>query len=79
MWDMHNTTTEEQARTNRDSRNGKSISLEVTSSHNDVDDVCVSVESSGVVYDSTGPNDTTVGTSKCSHWGYDRCICGMAG
>ena len=79
MWDMYNLTTEEQARTNRDSRNGKSTSVEVTSQNNDADAVGVSVESSGVVYDSTGPDDTTVGTSECSHWGYDRCICGMAG
>ena len=77
MWDMHNTTTKEQARTNRDSRNGKSTSVEVTSQNNDADAVGVSVESSGVVYDSTGPDDTTVGTSECSHWGHDRCICGM--
>jgi hypothetical protein len=79
MWDMYNLTTEEQARTNRDSRNGKSTSVEVTSQNNDADAVGVSVESSGVVYDSTGPDDTTVGTSECSHWGHDRCICGMAG
>ena len=46
---------------------------------NDVDDVDISVESSGVVYDSAKPNDTTVGSSECSHGGHDRCICGMAG
>ena len=79
MWDMYNLTTEEQARTNRDSRNGKSTSVEVTSQNNDADAVGVSVESSGVVYDTARPNDTTVGTSECSHWGHDRCICGMAG
>jgi len=77
MWDMHNTTTEEQARINRDSRNGKNTSLEVTSPNNDVDDVSVGVESSGVVYDTARPDNTTVSTSECSHWGHDRCICGM--
>ena len=46
---------------------------------NDVDDVDISVESGGVVYDSAGPDDTTVGSSECSHGGHDRCICGMAG
>ena len=77
MWDMHNTTTEEQARINRDSRNGKNTSLEVTSPLDDDYDVNIGLAGSGVVYDSTGPDDTTVGTSECSHWGHDRCICGM--
>ncbi len=76
---MHNLTTEKQAKINRDSRNGKNTSLEAASQNNDVDDVSVSVESSGVVYDSARPDDTTVGSSECSHGGHDRCICGMVG
>ncbi len=77
MWDMHNTTTEEQARTNRDSRNGKSISLEVTSPLDDDYDVNIGLAGSGVVYATARPDNTTVSTSECSHWGHDRCICGM--
>ena len=78
MWNMHNLTTEKQARINRDSRNGKNTSLEVTSPLDDDYDVNISLAGSGVVYDTARPNDTTVGISECSHWGHDRCICGMA-
>jgi len=76
---MHNLTTEEQARINRDSSNGKNTSLEVTSPLDDDYDVNIGLAGSGVVYDTAGPNDTAVGTSECSHGGHDRCICGMAG
>tara|TARA_R110000850_G_scaffold61207_1_gene139968 strand:+ start:606 stop:836 length:231 start_codon:yes stop_codon:yes gene_type:complete len=74
---MHNTTTEEQARTNRDSRNGKNTSLEVTSPLDDDYDVNIGLAGSGVVYATARPDNTTVSTSECSHWGHDRCICGM--
>ena len=77
MWNMYNRTTEEQARKNRDRRNGTSSGVEVTTALNDVNDVGVSVESSGVVYDTARPDKSTSGTSECSHGGHDRCICGM--
>ena len=77
MWDMHDHTTEEQARKNRDSSNGKSFSVEDTTTSNDANDVNISMESSGVVYDTTRPDKSTSGTSECSHGGHDRCICGM--
>ena len=41
MWDMHDHTTEEQARKNRDSSNGKSFSVEDTTTSDDVNDVRV--------------------------------------
>ena len=74
---MHNTTTEEQARINRDSRNGKNTSLEVTSPLDDDYDVNIGLAGSGVVYATARPDNTTVSTSECSHGGHDRCICGM--
>ena len=77
MWSMSNRTTEEQAGKNRESRNGKSISMEIITQTNDADDVNLSVESGGVVYDTTRPDKSTSGTSECSHGGHDRCICGM--
>ena len=79
MWNMHDITTEEQARKNRESSNGKNTSVEDTSSSNDVNDVNISMESSGMVYDTTRPDKSTSGTSECSHGGHDRCICGMDG
>ena len=79
MWNMHDITTEEQARKNRESCNGKNTGVEDTSSSNDVNDVNISVESGGVVYDTTRPDKSTSGTSECSHGGHDRCICGMDG
>jgi hypothetical protein len=77
MWNMYNITTEEQARINRDSRNGKNTSLEVTSPLDDDYDVNIGLAGSGVVYATARPDNTTVSTSECSHWGHDRCICGM--
>ena len=79
MWSMHDITTEEQARNNRESSNGKNTSVEDTTSLDDDYDVNIRLAGSGVVYDTARPNDTTVGTSECSHWGHDRCICGMVG
>ena len=79
MWSMHDRTTEEQARKNRESRNGKNTGVEDTSSSNDANDVNISVESGGVVYDTARPDKSTSGTSECSHGGHDRCICGMDG
>ena len=79
MWNMHDITTEEQARKNRESSNGKNTGVEDTSSSNDDNDVAISVESGGVVYDTTRPDNTAVGTSVCSHGGHDGCICGMDG
>jgi len=77
MWNMHNRTTEEQARRNRDRRNGKSVSVEATTTTNDVNDVSVSMESSRMVHDVGRSNESTSGTSECSHGGHDRCICGV--
>jgi len=77
MWNMYNITTEEQARINRDSRNGKNTSLEVTSPLDDDYDVNIGLAGSGVVYATARPDNTTVSTGECSHWGHDRCICGM--
>ena len=53
--------------------------METTASPNDDNDVPVSVESGGVVYDSARTDNPTVSTGKCSHGGNDRCICGMDG
>jgi len=53
--------------------------METTASPNDDNDVPVSVESGGVVYDSARTDNPAVSTSKCSHGGNDRCICGMDG
>ena len=77
MWDMHDHTTEEQVRKNRDSSNGKSFSVEDTTTSDDANDVSVGMESSGMVYDTARPNESTSGTGECSHGGHDRCICGM--
>ena len=79
MWNMHDITTEEQARKNRESCNGKNTGVEDTSSSNDDNDVNISMESGGMVYDTTRPDKSTSGTSECSHGGHDRCICGMDG
>ena len=78
MWSMHNRTTEEQARRNRDRRNGKSVRVEATTTTNDANDVGISVESSGVVHATSRSNQRTGGASECSHGGHDRCICGLA-
>ena len=53
--------------------------MEDTTSRNDDNDVDISVESGGVVYDSTRTDNPAVSTSKCSHGGNDRCICGVVG
>ena len=77
MWSMFNRTTEEQARKNRDRRNGKSAGVEATATTYDANDVSVSMESSRMVYD-IGRSDKAAGsTGECSHGGHDRCICGM--
>ena len=41
-------------------------------------DVNIRLAGSGVVYATSRPNKRTGGSSKCSHGGHDRCICGMA-
>lgn len=51
--------------------------VETDSTTNDVNDVNIRMESSGVVYDPSRPDKSTSGTSECSHGGHDRCICGM--
>ena len=51
--------------------------VENNSTSNDVNDVNIGMESSGVVYDAARPDKSTSGTSECSHGGHDRCICGM--
>ena len=55
----------------------KDIRVETDSTTNDVNDVHIRMESSGVVYDPSRPDKSTSGTSECSHGGHDRCICGM--
>ena len=79
MWNMHDITTEEQARKNRESCNGKNTGVEDTSSSNDDNDVAISVESGGVVYDTTRPDNTAVSTCQCSDGSNDGCVCGMDG
>jgi hypothetical protein len=51
--------------------------VEIDSTADDVNDVNIRMESSGVVYDTARPNKSTSGTGECSHGGHDRCICGM--
>ncbi len=51
--------------------------VETDSTSDDVNDVRVSMESGGVVYDTARSDKSTSGTSECSHGGHDRCICGM--
>ena len=55
----------------------KDTRVETDSTTNDVNDVNIRMESSGVVYDPSRPDKSTSGTSECSHGGHDRCICGM--
>ena len=55
----------------------KDIRVETDSKTNDVNDVHIGMESSGVVYDTARPDKSTSGTSECSHGGHDRGICGM--
>ena len=80
MWDMHDRTTEEQARINRGrSNNGKVSAVEDTAALHDDNDVDLGMASGGVVHDSAGSDASASGSSECSHGGHDRCICGMAG
>jgi len=79
-WSLHERTTEEQARINRGrSNNGKISTVEDTSPADDDWDVAIGLAGSGVVYVTTGTNKSTSSTSKCSHGGHDRCICGLDG
>ena len=60
MWNMHDRTTEEQARTNRGrSNNGTATQVEDTSPLDDDYDVNIGLAGSGVVYDFTRPNQST--------------------
>ena len=78
MWDMHNRTTLEQAEKNLGrSYDGKISAVEDTSPLDDAYDVNIGLAGSGVVYATARPDNTTVSTGECSHWGHDRCICGM--
>jgi hypothetical protein len=79
IWGLHQQTTEEQARKNRESSNGKNLSVEDTAPLDDDYDVNIRLAGSGVVYDPARPDNTTVRSRKCSHGGHDRCICGMDG
>jgi len=80
MWDMHDRTTEEQARINRGrSNNGKVSQVEDTTPLDDDYDVNIRLAGSGVVHASARPDKRPSGTSECSHGGHDRCICGVAG
>ena len=80
MWNMHDRTTEEQARINRGrSNNGKVSTVEDTSPSDDDWDVAFGVAGSGVVHVTTRPNEPTRSTSECGHGGNDRCICGVDG
>ncbi len=64
MWSMHERTTEEQARINRGrSNNGKNTEVEDTTALDDAWDVLIRLAGSGVVYDLTGPNKPTGGSS----------------
>ena len=79
-WGLHERTTEEQARINRGRHNNGTLSkMEDTTPSDDVWDVAVSLAGSGVVYDIARPYVTASRASKCSHGGYDRCICGLDG
>ena len=74
MWNMHDRTTEEQARTNRGrSNNGTIAQVEDTSPLDDAWDVAIGLAGSGVVYDIARPYQRTGGSSECSHGGHDRC------
>ena len=80
IWDMHNRTTEEQARKNRGRSNyGKIVEVEDTTTSDDAWDVLIRLAGSGVVYDTRRPNKPASSTSDCSHGGHDRCICGVDG
>jgi len=79
-WSLHERTTEEQARINRGrSNNGKISTVEDTSPSDDDWDVAIGLAGSGVVHVAARTNKSTSSTSKCSHGGHDRCICGLDG
>ena len=61
-WCLHDRTTEEQARKNRDRSNGKNTSVEDTAPLDDDYDVAIGLAGSGVVYDFARPNNSTVGS-----------------
>ena len=80
IWDMHNRTTEEQARKNRGRSNyGKIVEVEDTTTSDDAWDVLIRLAGSGVVHVTARPNKSTSSTSECGHGGNDRCICGVDG
>lgn len=80
VWDMHDRTTEEQARTNRGRvDDGKISAVEDTAAPNDGNDVSVRMASGGVVHDVARPYASAGRSGECSHGGHDRCICGVAG
>ena len=80
MWNMHDRTTEEQARINRGrSNDGKNTQVEDTAPLDDVYDVAIGLAGSGVGHVTTRPNEPTSSTSECGHGGNDRCICGVDG
>lgn len=62
MWCLHDRTTEEQARKNRDLSNGKNTGVEDTTPLDDDYDVAIGLAGSGVVYDLARPHNTTVGS-----------------
>ena len=63
MWNMHERTTDEQARKNRGRSNyGKTAKVEDTTPLDDAYDVAIGLAGSGVVYDSTFPNSRTGGS-----------------
>lgn len=59
MWHMHDRTTEEQARINRERDNGTLSSMENTTALDDDYDVNIRLAGSGVVYDTSRPNQCT--------------------
>ena len=63
MWNMHDRTTDEQARINRGrSNNGTATQVEDTSPLVDAWDVAIGLAGSGVVYDPRRPNQSTGST-----------------
>jgi len=80
MWDMHDRTTEEQARANRGRvDDGKISAVEDTAAPDDGDDVSVRMAGGGMVHDPAGSDTSAGGSGECSHGGHDRCVCGVAG
>ena len=80
MWDMHDRTTEEQARKNRGRSNDGEIStVENTSPSDDDWDVAIGLAGSGVVHVTPRPNKSTSSTCECGDGSNDRCVCGMDG